>query len=169
MRYIHGSIGPKLLDFSMPMYGDQLLSIIRKHANQLLLMLYCSEERCLKSKDLVLCVWHFCYLKGLYLCSRFTINPDKVYRMDMRRLYTSAGILEVMGAPLTGTDLRAYVMSGGGLTVKNFKPSFRSKRCFLIFPIQGSERKGLVSVEVKNKKGQVYFFASHSPFISHMI
>ncbi|KAF5453757.1 hypothetical protein F2P56_028632 [Juglans regia] len=85
---------------------------------------------------------------------RFTINPDKVYRMAMRTLNTSAGILEVMGAPLTGTDLRAYVMSGGGLTVKNFKPSFRSKRCFLIFPIQGSERKGLVSVEVKNKKGQ---------------
>ncbi|KAK3022369.1 hypothetical protein RJ639_047343 [Escallonia herrerae] len=91
---------------------------------------------------------------GLYLRSRFTINPDKVYRMAMRRLNTSAGILEVMGAPLTGTDLRAYVMSGGGITLKNFKPAFRSKRCFLIFPIRGAERKGLVSVEVKNKKGQ---------------
>lgn len=103
----------------------------------------------------VFCV--FGYLKGLYLRSRFTINPDKIYRMAMRRLNTSAGILEVMGAPLIGTDLRAYVMSGGGLTLKNFMPRFRSKRCFLIFPVQGSERKGLVSVEVKNKKGQVYF------------
>ncbi|KAK9283665.1 hypothetical protein L1049_011915 [Liquidambar formosana] len=91
---------------------------------------------------------------GLYIHSRFAINPDKVYRMTMRRLNTSAGILEVMGAPLTGTDLRAYVMSGGGLTLKNFKPSLGSKRCFLIFPIRGSERKGLVSVEVKKKKGQ---------------
>lgn len=91
---------------------------------------------------------------GLYLRSRFTVNPDKVYRMAMRRLNTSAGILEVMGAPLTGTDLRAYVMSGGGFTLKDFKPRFRNKRCFLIFPIQGSERRGLVSVEVKNKKGQ---------------
>lgn len=91
---------------------------------------------------------------GLYLRSRFMINPDKVYRMAMRRLNTSAGILEVMGAPLTGTDLRAYVMSGGGITVKNFKAGFRGKRCFLIFPIRGSERKGLVSVEVKNKRGQ---------------
>ncbi|CAL5366588.1 unnamed protein product [Camellia sinensis] len=91
---------------------------------------------------------------GLYLRSRFTINPDKVYRMAMRWLNTNAGILEVMGAPLTGTDLRAYVMSGGGITLKNFKPGLRNKRCFLIFPIQGSERKGLVSVEVKNKKGQ---------------
>ncbi|KAI3458413.1 hypothetical protein Pfo_015076 [Paulownia fortunei] len=91
---------------------------------------------------------------GLYLHSKFNINPDKVYRMAMRRLNTSAGILEVMGAPLTGTDLRAYVMSGGGITLKSFRPRLRSKRCFLIFPIQGSERKGLVSVEVKKKKGQ---------------
>lgn len=91
---------------------------------------------------------------GLYLRSRFTINPDKVYRMAMRRLNTSAGILEVMGAPLSGTDLRAYVISGGGLLLKNFKPVLKSKRCFLIFPIRGSERKGLVSVEVKKKKGQ---------------
>ncbi|XP_023553771.1 uncharacterized protein LOC111811213 [Cucurbita pepo subsp. pepo] len=91
---------------------------------------------------------------GLYLRSRLTINPDRVYRMAMRKLNTSAGILEVMGAPLSGSDLRAYVMSGGGLTLKNFTPNRRSKRCFLIFPIRGSERKGLVSVEVKKKKGQ---------------
>ncbi|KAL9418786.1 hypothetical protein AB3S75_036690 [Citrus x aurantiifolia] len=91
---------------------------------------------------------------GLYIRTRFTINPDKVYRMAMRKLNTSAGILEVMGAPLSGTSLRAYVMSGGGITMKNFKPRFQSKRCFLIFPIRGSERKGLVSVEVKKKKGQ---------------
>ncbi|KAL2558437.1 hypothetical protein Fot_03176 [Forsythia ovata] len=91
---------------------------------------------------------------GLYFRSRFTINPDKVYRMAMRRLNTSAGILEVMGAPLTGTDLRAYVMSGGGINLKNFQPRLRSKRCFLIFPMQGAERRGLVSVEVKKKKGQ---------------
>ncbi|KAJ6744607.1 IMPORT INNER MEMBRANE TRANSLOCASE SUBUNIT [Salix purpurea] len=91
---------------------------------------------------------------GLYIRSRITINPDKVYRMAMTKLNTSAGILEVMGAPLTGTALRAYVMSGGGLILKNFKPTVRSKRCFLIFPILGSERKGLVSVEVKKKKGQ---------------
>ncbi|WCJ20116.1 hypothetical protein M5689_002372 [Euphorbia peplus] len=91
---------------------------------------------------------------GLYIRARITINPDRVYRIAMRKLNTSAGILEVMGAPLTGTELRAYVMSGGGVTLKNFKAKLRSKRCFLIFPIQGSERKGLVSVEVKKKKGK---------------
>ncbi|KAJ4831384.1 LOW QUALITY PROTEIN: hypothetical protein Tsubulata_044210 [Turnera subulata] len=47
---------------------------------------------------------------GLYVRSRFTINPDKVYRMAMTKLNTSAGILEVMGAPLAGTEIRAYVM-----------------------------------------------------------
>ncbi|CAL9176486.1 unnamed protein product [Musa hybrid cultivar] len=91
---------------------------------------------------------------GMYFRARFTINPDKVYRIAMRRLNTSAGILEVMGAPLTGTDVRAYVMSGGRPKLKNFKLKFGDKRCFLIFPIRGSERRGLVSVEVKNKKGQ---------------
>ncbi|KAG9443307.1 hypothetical protein H6P81_014647 [Aristolochia fimbriata] len=91
---------------------------------------------------------------GLYIRSRFTINPDRVYRIAMRKLNTSAPILEVMGAPLSGTDLRAYVMSGGGPQIKKFKPRLSGKRCFLIFPIRGSERKGLVSVEVKKKKGQ---------------
>ncbi|TQD98602.1 hypothetical protein C1H46_015850 [Malus baccata] len=96
---------------------------------------------------------------GLYIRSRFTINPDKVYRIAMRKLNTSAGILEVMGAPLSGSELRAYIMSGGGVTLKKFKPTFRSKRCFLIFPVRGSERKGLVNVEVKKKKGQVKVYS----------
>ncbi|EOA27576.1 hypothetical protein CARUB_v10023715mg [Capsella rubella] len=99
---------------------------------------------------------------GLYLRSRFTINPDKVYRMTMRKINTAAEILEVMGAPLSGSDLRAYVMSGGGITFKKFKPTIRSKRCFLLFPVQGSERKGLVSVEVKKKKGQVSLSQLHT-------
>lgn len=91
---------------------------------------------------------------GLYLRARYTINPDKVYRMAMNKINTSASILEVMGAPLAGTDLRAYVMSGGGLTLSKLKPRLRSKRCFLIFPIRGPEMKGLVSVQVKKKEGK---------------
>uniref|UniRef100_A0ACD5VDU3 Uncharacterized protein n=1 Tax=Avena sativa TaxID=4498 RepID=A0ACD5VDU3_AVESA len=91
---------------------------------------------------------------GIYARGRLTINPDKVYRIAMTKLNTSAAILEVMGAPLAGTDVRAYVMSGGGPKLKDFKLRVGGKRCFLIFPIKGSERKGLVSVEVKKKKGQ---------------
>ena len=94
---------------------------------------------------------------GVWLRARLTINPDSVYRMAMRKLNTSAPVLEVMGAPLTGTELRAYVMSGGGLRIKNFRPRLSNKRCFIIFPISGSERKGLVSIEVKKKKGQYDF------------
>lgn len=91
---------------------------------------------------------------GLYIRSRFIINPDKVYRMAMRKLNTSAPILELMGAPLAGTDVRAYIMSGGLPKITNFKLRLGGKRCFLIFPLRGSERRGLVSVEVKKKKGQ---------------
>lgn len=96
----------------------------------------------------------------MYTRARFTINPDKVYRIAMTKLNTSAAILEVMGAPLAGTDVRAYVMSGGGPKLKDFKFRLGGKRCFLIFPIKGSERKGLVSVEVKKKKGQVLNYLS---------
>lgn len=101
-------------------------------------------------------------LQGIVLRAKLTINPDAVYRIAMRRLNTSAEVLEVMGAPLTGTDVRAYVMSGGGLRIKNFRPRLTSKRCFIIFPITGSERKGLVSIEVKKKRGQVWRSIEHS-------
>ncbi|KAG0481681.1 hypothetical protein HPP92_012099 [Vanilla planifolia] len=58
-----------------------------------------------------------------------------------------------MGAPLAGTDVRAYVMSGGLPKIKNFKLRL-GKRCFLYFPVRGSERRGLVSMEVKKKKAR---------------
>lgn len=94
---------------------------------------------------------------GMILRARYTINPDAVYRAAIRKLNASAALLEVLGAPLTGTDVRAYVMSGGGLKLKSFKPRLSGKRCFLIFPIKGSERRGLVSVEAKKKKGHYEF------------
>ncbi len=99
--------------------------------------------------------WSFVLLQAVVTRARYMINPDAVYRIAMRKLNTSAAVLEVMGAPLTGTDVRAYVMSGGGLRFKNFRPRLSGKRCFLIFPITGGERRGLVSIEVKKKKGQV--------------
>ncbi|KAL3677918.1 hypothetical protein R1sor_020874 [Riccia sorocarpa] len=94
---------------------------------------------------------------GVVLRAKYTINPDSVYRIAMRKLNTSAAVLEVMGAPLSGTDLRAYIMSGGGLRFKGLRPRLAGKRCFIIFPIRGSERKGLVSLEVKKKKGKYDF------------
>lgn len=147
-----------IASFLCPCLGLEFMNMI------ILLVVWIDDSGILLEIDAILthfASWSFNYLQGLYVRSRLTINPDKVYRMAMRRLNTAAGILEVMGAPLAGTDLRAYVMSGGGLTLKDFKPKLRSKRCFLIFPIHGSERKGLVSVLVKKNKGEVCFYLSN--------
>eukprot|EP00850_Spirogloea_muscicola_P006725 SM000032S12109 [mRNA] locus=s32:558228:560633:- [translate_table: standard] len=94
---------------------------------------------------------------ALYIRSRYNINPDAVYRTAMRALNTNAGVLEIMGAPLTGSEVRAYVMSGGGLRMKGLNVRLASKRCFVIFPVRGSERRGLVSADVKRKKGKYDF------------
>lgn len=94
---------------------------------------------------------------GLYLKTRYTVNPDGVYRQTMRMLQINAKVLEVMGAPLSGSHVRAYVMSGGGLRFKNYKMGLSSRRCFLIFPVRGPEGRGLVSAEIKKKSGKYDF------------
>lgn len=68
---------------------------------------------------------------------------------------TFPSALEVLGAPLTGSDVRAYVMSGGGIRMKGLTPKFSTKRAYLIFPVRGPERRGLVSVEAKKRHGKV--------------
>ena len=68
---------------------------------------------------------------------------------------TFPSALEVLGAPLTGSDVRAYVMSGGGIRIRGLTPKFSTKRAYLIFPVRGSERRGLVSVEAKKRHGKV--------------
>lgn len=57
-----------------------------------------------------------------------------------------------MGAPVAGSDLRAYVLTGGGLRLKHLKPKLRSRRLQMIFPLTGTERRGLVSLEAKKIK-----------------
>ena len=94
-------------------------------------------------------------MQGLYLRARYTISPDQVYRRTIRALQTHAGSLEVLGAPISGSDVRAYVMSGGGLRVKNWRVGLASRRCFLLFPVRGTEQRGIVSAEVKKKNGKV--------------
>ncbi len=53
---------------------------------------------------------------------------------------------------MAGSDLRAYVMTGGGLRIKHLKPRLRSRRLQMIFPLSGTERRGLVSLEAKKVK-----------------
>lgn len=76
----------------------------------------------------------------------------------MRTLQVDSRALEALGAPLGGSQVRAYVLSGGTPRFKNWKIKLSSQRCFLIFPVKGSERKGLVSVAVKKKNGKVRSF-----------
>ena len=90
-----------------------------------------------------------------YYRRTFTISPSAVYRMAMIRLNTHPGVLEVMGAPVVGSDVRASVLTGGG--IKLFpKPKLKKKRVQMMFPLKGSERKGLVSLEAKkNRSGKL--------------
>lgn len=60
--------------------------------------------------------------------------------------------MQVMGAPLAGSDVRAQVMTGGGLRLKALQPRLRSRRLQMIFPLRGSQHRGLVSLEVKRRR-----------------
>lgn len=68
--------------------------------------------------------------------------------MGLRR----SGVVQVMGAPVAGSDLRAYVLTGGGLRLKSLRPKLRSRRLQMIFPLTGTDRRGLVSLEAKKSK-----------------
>lgn len=91
-------------------------------------------------------------LGALYLKRKYTIDPAVACRLAMTRLNTHPGVLEVMGAPLVSSPVRASVVTGGGLRFKGLAPKIRSRRAQIIFPLTGSERRGLVSIEAKKRK-----------------
>ena len=94
----------------------------------------------------------------LYIRQRHTLDPTRMYTLAMRELNADPRVLELLGAPLNGTELRAFVMSGGNLRVRsNFLPKLSSRRCHLIFPLQGSSMRGIVSAEAKKKHGNYVF------------
>lgn len=71
---------------------------------------------------------------GIYgfIKRRFGVDPDAVYRMAIVQMNTHPGLLEVslfitictdlypqvVGAPVSGSQVRAMVVSGGGLRMK---------------------------------------------------
>ena len=61
-----------------------------------------------------------------------------------------------MGAPIAGSDLRAQILTGGGLRLKNLRPRIRSRRLQMLFWATGTERRGLVSLEAKKLKVRPY-------------
>lgn len=61
---------------------------------------------------------------------------------------------------MAGSNVRASVVTGGGLRMKGLHPKLRSRRVQMIFPLTGAERRGLVSLEAKKLKvieGRCYF------------
>ena len=62
--------------------------------------------------------------------------------------------LQVMGAPLAGSDVRAYVMTGGGMRFKGWWPRYRARRVQMIFPLKGADKRGLVSLEAKKRQAR---------------
>ena len=88
---------------------------------------------------------------------RRRLDPEAVYRLAMRQLRASPTVLRTLGAPLVASDTRAFVLSGGGLKLKHWKPQWRSKRCHLLFPLSGPSGRGVVSAEAK-KSGGAYIF-----------
>jgi hypothetical protein len=76
----------------------------------------------------------------------------------MLRLNTSPDVLQKMGAPLVGSQVRATVCTGGHFSFgRRLLPVWQSKRCSMIFPLTGSLRRGLVSVEAKKWKGDIVY------------
>lgn len=66
--------------------------------------------------------------------------------------FPSPAAAQVMGAPITGSNLRATVTTGGGLRFRGLRPRVQAKRLQMIFPLKGSERRGLVSLEAKKRR-----------------
>lgn len=93
----------------------------------------------------------------LYMRRRYSLDPSTVYRLAMLKLNTHPGILEVMGAPIAGSSLRASVVTGGDLKFHGLLPRVQSKRLQMIFPLKGSECRGLVSLEAKKRRGRYFF------------
>ena len=85
----------------------------------------------------------------------FIITPAAAKMAAMVRLNTHAGALEVFGAPIVSGSESAIVVSGGGVRFKGLRPQMRSKRVAMIFPLKGTERKGLVSVVAKKRRGEL--------------
>ena len=64
--------------------------------------------------------------------------------------------------------MRATVLTGGGLRLKGLVPKLRSRRVQMIFPLAGSERRGLVSLEAKKLKASVSLGAKVQMYLVYL-
>lgn len=94
---------------------------------------------------------------GTFLTWRRRLDPETVYRRAWAQLTANEAASRALGSPLVHTETRAFVLSGGGLKIKGWRPRLRSRRCHLLFPISGPLGRGIVSAEAKREKGKYVF------------
>ena len=99
---------------------------------------------------------------AVYLRARSTVNPEHVHAAVMRRLERHAGLREVLGAPVVPSEHRAIVTTGGVWTSGNRSminsmvptmgpPRFRDAKVHMAFTVEGTRKRGLVTVEAKKR------------------
>jgi hypothetical protein len=102
------------------------------------------------------------------LRARTAVNADHVYRLALVKLNSHAGVLEVMGAPLAGSPVRAEVASGGGIYLSGpgggggaagglWPARRRPRRIQMAFGVTGSVRSGLALVAARKRRGKYEF------------
>ncbi|GBF95546.1 hypothetical protein Rsub_08527 [Raphidocelis subcapitata] len=90
--------------------------------------------------------------------ARGAVRADRVYRLAMLKLNADPGVLEVMGAPLAGSPVRAEITSGGGVYLRDaLWPRRRPRRLQMAFRVAGPARDGTAFVTVRRVKGKYDF------------
>jgi len=89
---------------------------------------------------------------------RRRLSPDAVFSAALRRLRADAELQRRLGAPLTASDTRAFLLSGGDVVLRDgWRPALRSRRCHLLVPVEGPLGRGVASCEAKRVGGQYVF------------
>eukprot|EP00736_Rhodelphis_marinus_P003568 Rmarinus@m.23031 len=87
----------------------------------------------------------------------YHVDPGTASRLAYRAVHDNEEVVRTLGTPLTTTQLRAYVISGGGFKMEGMKPKIRRRHAHILFPVYGPDGRGIVSVEAKKKKGRTQF------------
>ena len=85
------------------------------------------------------------------------IWPTALFRTVMGELKGSHAVKAALGTNLVASETRAFVLTGGGLTLKRWRPHFRSLRCHFLVPVTGSAGRGVVSAIAKRSHGKYVF------------
>ncbi|GAX82286.1 hypothetical protein CEUSTIGMA_g9715.t1 [Chlamydomonas eustigma] len=92
-------------------------------------------------------------LSFAFLHSYHTISPKAVFREAMKQLSSSAAVQEVLGAPIVGSPVMLTSVWEGGFYFRDMRLRHRSPRVLMAFEVEGPQRKGLVKLEAKKRKG----------------